>query len=176
MDLAKIAIGKNPPYEVNVIIEVPLRSEPVKYELDKESGILFVDRFISASMVYPCNYGFIPHTLSGDGDPTDVLVVGDLPIIPGAVIPARAIGVLMMEDESGVDEKILAVPTSKITPYYDNIKSYKDLPEILILKIAHFFESYKKLEKNKWVKLLGWQDADQAFIIIEEAIKNAKLK
>lgn len=174
MNLAKIAIGKNPPYDINVIIEVPLRSDPVKYELDKESETLFVDRFIPTSMVYPCNYGFVPHTLGGDGDPIDVLVVSDLPIVPGAVISARPVGVLMMEDESGVDEKILAVPSSKLTTYYDNIKTYKDLPETFLLKIAHFFENYKKLEKNKWVKLLGWEDENKAFAIIKEAIANAK--
>jgi inorganic pyrophosphatase len=174
MDISKITTGKNPPHEVNVIIEVPLRSDPIKYEFDKESSAIIVDRFIGTSMVYPCNYGFIPHTLSGDGDPADVLVVCELPIMPGAVIAVRPIAVLMMEDESGVDEKILAVPTSKLTTYYDNINSYKDLPDILIQKISNFFENYKKLEKNKWVKLLGWEEKEKALAIIEQAIENAK--
>ncbi len=170
MDLVKIAAGKNPPHEVNVVIEVPLGGDPVKYEMDKESGAVFVDRFLHTSMQYPCNYGFIPHTLSGDGDPADVLVVGTLPVIPGCVLAARPIGVLLMEDESGQDEKILAVPTSKLDPFYDNIKSYKDLPESFIAKIAHFFEHYKDLEKGKWVKVIGWDDAPKAFELIREAM------
>jgi inorganic pyrophosphatase len=174
MDISKIAIGKSPPNEVNVIIEVPLRSDPIKYEFDKDSGAIIVDRFMPTSMCYPCNYGFIPHTLSGDGDPVDVLVVGEFPIISSAVISARPIGVLMMEDESGVDEKILAVPSSKMTSYYDNVHSYKDLPEVLLMKISHFFENYKKLEKTKWVKLLGWEDEQKAFELILQGIENAK--
>lgn len=170
MDLAKIAVGKNPPHEINVVIEVPLGGDPVKYEMDKESGAVFVDRFLHTSMQYPCNYGFIPHTLSGDGDPADVLVVGTLPVVPGCVLSARPIGVLLMEDESGVDEKILAVPTTKLDPFYANINSYRDLPESFIERISHFFEHYKDLEKGKWVKVLGWEDADKAIELIREAM------
>lgn len=174
MDISKISLGKNPPKEVNVIIEVPMLSDPIKYELDKDSGALFVDRFLQTPMHYPCNYGFIPHTLSDDGDPADVLVVGKLPIVPGAVIAARPIGVLIMEDESGQDEKILAVPTSKLDPFYDNIQSYTDLPAVLIEQIKHFFEHYKDLEKGKWVKVLGWEGKEKAESLIEQAIQSAK--
>lgn len=169
MDLTKIPAGKNPPHEINVVIEVPLGGYPVKYEIDKDSCALFVDRFLHTSMVYPCNYGFIPHTLSGDGDPCDVLVVSEIPVVPGCVIACRPIGVLMMNDESGEDEKILAVPISKLNPFYDNIKSYSDLPEILIQKISHFFEHYKDLEKGKWVKVTGWADSEKAQQLIQEA-------
>ncbi len=174
MDISKISSGAKLPDEFNVIIEVSLNSNPVKYEFDKESGALFVDRFIGTAMHYPCNYGFIPHTLSDDGDPVDVLVVSDLPIIPGAVIVVRPIGVLIMEDESGIDEKILAVPISKLTTFYDKINSYEDLPEILINKITNFFENYKKLEKNKWVKLKGWEGINQAKAIISAGKQNYK--
>jgi inorganic pyrophosphatase len=169
MDLTKIASGKNPPSEINVVIEVPLGGYPVKYEIDKDSCAIFVDRFLHTSMVYPCNYGFIPHTLSGDGDPVDVLVVSEIPVVPGCVIACRPIGVLMMQDESGEDEKILAVPVTKLTPYYADIKSYKDLPPIFIEKISHFFENYKDLEKNKWVKVLGWEGVATAERLIREA-------
>lgn len=169
MDIQKISSGKNVPEEINVIIEISGNSYPIKYELDKESGTLFVDRFIQTSMVYPCNYGFIPHTLSDDGDPTDVLVIVDMPLVPGCVIPARPIGVLLMEDESGFDEKILAVPTTKAYPYYKNIESYKDLPEIIIEKIEHFFKNYKALEKEKWVKIIGWENKERAKELITEA-------
>jgi len=172
MDINKISSGNNVPNEVNVIIEVSMNSSPVKYEFDKETGALFVDRIIQTSMYYPCNYGFVPGTLSGDGDPVDVLVVGNFPIVPGAVVAVRPIGVLMMEDESGIDEKILAVPTTKIDPFYADIESYKDLPKILIEKISNFFENYKKLEKNKWVKLADWNDANSAKEIIKVGIKN----
>lgn len=174
MDISKISIGKNSPKEVNVIIEVPLGSEPVKYEVDKESGALFVDRFLHTAMNYPCNYGFIPHTLSDDGDPADVLVVGRRPIIPGAVISVRPIGVLMMEDESGGDEKILAVPATKLHPFYDDVEEYTDLPQILLDQIAHFFEHYKDLEKNKWVKVKGWEGKAKAEEIIIASIEAAK--
>ena len=173
MDLNKIQIGKNPPHEVNVIIEVSCGSSPVKYEFDKEMSAIKVDRFVQTAMYYPCNYGFVPHTLSGDGDPADVLVIAEFPIIPGAVIAVRPIGVLIMEDESGVDEKILAVPVDKLTPYYKDIKSYTDLPPILIERIANFFENYKKLEKNKWVKLVGWENEHKAYELIQEAIMRA---
>lgn len=173
MDISKISIGKNPPEEVNVIIEVPLGSDPIKYELDKESGALFVDRFLHTAMYYPANYGFIPHTLSDDGDPADVLVVGNLPIAPGAVIAVRPIGVLLMQDESGGDEKILAVPVSKLHPFYNNIVDYTDLPAILLQQIEHFFTHYKDLEKNKWVKIVGWESKEKAKELILAAIKAA---
>lgn len=175
MDLNKVSIGANPPEEVNVIIEVPAGSNPVKYEMDKESGALFVDRFIQVAMHYPCNYGFIPHTLSDDGDPCDVLVITDFPVVPGAIIKARPIGVLLMEDESGFDEKILAVPTAKLSQYYANINSYRDLPEVMSARITHFFENYKALEKGKWVKLRGWEDAAHAKKLIQEAIERNKI-
>ncbi len=168
MNIEKIGSGKNAPEEINVIIEVPMGSDPVKYEFDKDSGAIMVDRFVQTAMFYPCNYGFIPTTLSKDGDPVDVLVIANNPIIPGAVIKARPIGVLMMEDESGQDEKILAVPTTKLDPYFSNIKSYKDLPEVLINRIKHFFENYKALEKGKWVKVEGWEDENSAKAIILE--------
>ena len=174
MDIKKISPGTNAPEEINVIIEVALNSDPVKYEFDKDSGAIFVDRIIQTAMHYPCNYGFIPNTLSDDGDPVDVLVVGDLPIMPGAVIKSRPIGVLIMEDESGIDEKILAVPTNKTSPYYKDIVSYQDLPEILIHRITNFFENYKKLDKNKWVKLSGWEDYKRAKEIIIEGIDRSK--
>lgn len=174
MDLNIIGAGKNAPEEINVVIEVPMGSDPVKYELDKESGAIMVDRFVQTAMFYPCNYGFIPCTLSKDGDPVDVLVISNYPVVPGAVIKARPIGVLMMEDESGQDEKILAVPTTKLDPYFANIKSYKDLPEIFVSRIKHFFESYKALEKGKWVKVEGWQDVSKAKAIIQEGIEFCK--
>lgn len=155
----------------NVIIEIPMNDEPVKYEFDKNSGAIMVDRFMQVSMSYPCNYGFIPHTLSGDGDPADVLVMSQYKIIPGAVIETRPVGVLMMEDESGIDEKILAVPTTKIDPMFDNIQDIDDVPSIMKDRIVHFFESYKKLEKNKWVKIMGWENAEKAKLLIEKAIE-----
>jgi inorganic pyrophosphatase len=171
MDLTKIPAGKNLPEEFNVVIEVPMNSLPIKYEIDKDSGALFVDRFLQTCMTYPCNYGFIPNTLSGDGDPADILVISKLPVAAGAVMPARAIGVLMMEDESGIDEKILAVPTTKIEPYFANIQEYTDMPQILLDQIKHFFEHYKDLEKNKWVKVTGWQGKARALEIIDAAVK-----
>jgi inorganic pyrophosphatase len=174
MNIDKIAIGKNPPEVVNVIIEVPQGAHPIKYELDKDSGALFVDRFVHTNMYYPCNYGFIPHTLSGDGDPADVLVVSTAPILAGAVISVRPIGVLMMEDDGGKDEKIIAVPTSKTYPFYDGVEEYTQLPEILLKQIQHFFEHYKDLEKGKWVKVLGWQDKATAQSLIVEAIERAE--
>jgi inorganic pyrophosphatase len=174
MNIDKIAIGKNAPDEVNVIIEIPAGGLPVKYEVDKESGSLFVDRFLSTAMFYPANYGFIPHTLSDDGDPADVLVVTPIPVIAGSVIPVRPIGVLLMEDESGMDEKIIAVPISKLTPYYENINSYEDLPRILLEQISHFFERYKDLEKGKWVKITGFAGAEKAKELINQAIEAGK--
>jgi len=170
MDISKIPVGKNAPDEFNVIIEVPLGGEPIKYELDKDSGALFVDRFLYTAMQYPCNYGFIPHTLSNDGDPCDVLVYGSRPIFPGAVVLARPIGVLMMEDEAGVDEKIFAVPTHKLTRRFDRVKDYNDIAEIMLDRISHFFEQYKALEPNKWVKVVGWRGIDEARTCVTEAI------
>ncbi|GLK76986.1 inorganic pyrophosphatase [Methylopila jiangsuensis] len=169
-----ISIGKNPPDEVNVIIEVPIGGEPIKYELDKESGTLVVDRFLYTAMRYPGNYGFIPHTLSDDGDPIDVLVANTRAIVPGAVIACRPVGVFRMEDEKGQDEKIIAVPTPKLTRRYENVKNYTDLPEITLEQISHFFEHYKDLEGDKWVKALGWGDAAEAKTMILEAIERAK--
>lgn len=173
MNLDKISVGENPPEDINVIIEVPLGGEPIKYELDKDSGAMFVDRFLYTSMRYPCNYGFIPHTLSNDGDPTDVLVVGQRALMPGAVVRARPVGVLMMEDEAGIDEKIVAVPHQKLTPYYSNIQTYRDLPQVLQDRIPHFFAHYKDLEADKWVKVLGWEDVEKAHQLIREGIKAA---
>lgn len=170
MDIKKIPCGKNPPEEINVLIEITSGTAPVKYEFDKESGALFVDRFLQVSMSYPCNYGFIPNTLSGDGDACDVLVIADMPLMPGCVVPARPIGVLLMEDEAGVDEKILAVPTKKSNPYYASIDSYEDLPKVMLDRISHFFESYKKLDKDKWVKIQGWANADKAKELIKAAM------
>lgn len=157
--------------EINVIIEIPMNISPVKYEFNKEFAAIFVDRFMQVAMTYPCNYGFIPNTLSGDGDPVDVLVITQHAVIPGAVIKARPIGVLMMEDESGMDEKIIAVPVSKLDSTYDNIKDIDDLNQILKERIKHFFEHYKDLEKGKWVKIIGYENANQAQQLIEEGIK-----
>ena len=174
MDIKKIPSGIQAPWDVNVIIEVPMGSEPIKYEMDKESGALYVDRFLHTAMVYPCNYGFIPHTISGDGDPADVLVVGRRPLMPGCVLAVRPIGVLIMQDEGGEDEKILAVPQSRLHPFYNDVKTYTDLPTILIQQITHFFEHYKDLESSKWVKVLGWKDENEAARLIMEAIEMAK--
>lgn len=176
MDIKKIPIGKNPPHDVNVIIEIPLRSDPVKYEICKESGAMFVDRFLHTAMYYPVNYGFVPHTLSEDGDPVDVMVVGRVPVAVGSVMRCRPIGVLKMEDESGMDEKILAVPHAKLHPFYEEVKSYEDLPQILISQIEHFFVHYKDLEPGKWVELRGWGGPEVAATIIEQAIANAQKK
>ena len=174
MDINKLPAGANPPHEVNVLIEVPLRSDPIKYEYDKKTGFIFVDRYLYTTMFYPCNYGFIPNTLSLDGDPVDVMVVGRMPVVPGAILRARPIGVLKMEDEAGQDEKILAVPIDKITQINRNVRSYKDIPEIDLARITHFFEHYKDLEPNKWVKVLGWGDAEEAHQAILEGIERAK--
>lgn len=174
MRLDAIAIGKNPPEEVNVVIEVAIGGEPIKYEMDKEAGTLFVDRFLYTPMRYPGNYGFIPHTLSEDGDPCDVLVANTRPLVPGSYIAVRPIGVMMMEDEGGGDEKIIAVPVPKLTKRYENVKNYTDLPQITLDQIQHFFEHYKDLEPGKWVKLTGWGDAAKAKQLIAEAIERAK--
>ena len=174
MRLDAISIGKNPPHEVNVVIEVAIGGEPIKYEMDKEAGTLVVDRFLYTPMRYPGNYGFIPHTLSEDGDPCDVLVANTRPIIPGAIIAVRPIGVLMMQDEAGGDEKILAVPVPKLTKRYENVHNYTDMPQITLDQIQHFFEHYKDLEPGKWVKLTGWGDAAKARELIVEAMERAR--
>jgi inorganic pyrophosphatase len=176
MRLDAIAIGKNPPDDVNVVIEVAIGGEPIKYEMDKESGTLFVDRFLYTPMRYPGNYGFVPHTLSDDGDPIDVLVANTRPIIPGAVINVRPVGVLKMEDDGGGDEKIIAVPSPKLTQRYNTVSNYTDLPAITIAQIQHFFEHYKDLEPGKWVKVMGWGDAQEAKALILAAIERAKGK
>ncbi len=174
MDLKKVPIGRNVPYEINVFIEIPMGGNPVKYELDKESGAMFVDRFLHTAMYYPCNYGFIPHTLSDDGDPIDVVVLGQVPVQPGVIIPSRPIGVLLMEDESGFDEKLLCVPIDELHPYYGNVASYRDVRPVLLEQISHFFEHYKDLEPNKWVKIKGWGDTEEALDLIRVAIERAE--
>ncbi len=173
MRIDAIAIGNNPPEDVNVIVEVANGGEPIKYEMDKAAGTLVVDRFLYTPMRYPGNYGFVPHTLSDDGDPIDVLVANTRPIIPGAVINVRPVGVLKMNDESGGDEKIIAVPSPKLTQRYINVRNYTDLPQISIDQITHFFEHYKDLEPGKWVKVLGWGDAAEAKALIVAAIERA---
>ncbi len=173
MDISKISSGVNPPHDINVIIEIPLGGMPVKYEIDKHSGALYVDRFLHTAMYYPGNYGFIPHTLSDDGDPCDVVVVSQIPVVAGCVIRCRPIGVLMMEDEAGQDEKILAVPVDKLHPFYTNVKSYADLPPILIDQIAHFFERYKDLENGKWVKVVKWDGPEAAAGLITAGLAAA---
>ena len=173
MRLDAIAVGIDPPNDVNVIIEVPNGGEPVKYELDKESGTLVVDRFLYTPMRYPGNYGFVPHTLSADGDPIDVLVCNTRAIVPGAVINCRPVGVLVMQDESGGDEKVIAVPSRKLTRRYDKVDNYTDMPPISLEQIEHFFAHYKDLEPNKWVKIDHWGDADEARDLITQAIARA---
>ena len=174
MRIDAIRIGNNPPDDINVIVEVPVGGEPIKYEMDKDAGTLVVDRFLYTAMRYPGNYGFIPHTLSQDGDPCDVLVANTRAIVPGAVMSVRPVGVLLMEDEAGGDEKIIAVPTSKLTQRYDKVKNYNDLPDITLQQIRHFFEHYKDLEPGKWVKILRWGDAEDAHRLILDGIARAK--
>jgi inorganic pyrophosphatase len=174
MRIDAISIGKNPPEDVNVIVEVPVGGDPIKYEMDKEAGTLVVDRFLYTPMTYPGNYGFVPHTLSDDGDPIDVLIASTRPLVPGCVINVRPIGVLMMEDNSGKDEKIIAVPSPKLTLRYEKVHEYTDLPEITIKQIEHFFQHYKDLEPGKWVKLFGWEGSVKAKELIVEAIERAK--
>ncbi|HYP57736.1 MAG TPA: inorganic diphosphatase [Beijerinckia sp.] len=174
MRLDAISIGKNPPDEVNVLIEVPIGGEPIKYELDKDSGALVVDRFLYTSMRYPGNYGFIPHTLSDDGDPCDVIIANTRAIVPGAIMSCRVVGVLLMQDEAGQDEKIIAVPSAKLTKRYEKVLNYTDLPEITLKQIEHFFTHYKDLEPNKWVKILRWGDVEEARKIVTASIEKAK--
>jgi inorganic pyrophosphatase len=176
MRIDAIPIGKNPPHDVNVIIEVPVGGEPIKYEMDKESGTLFVDRFLYTPMRYPGNYGFVPHTLSADGDPIDVLVCNTRAIIPGAVINCRPVGVLVMEDDGGGDEKLIAVPSTKLTKRYEKVQNYSDLPGITIEQIQHFFQHYKDLEPGKWVKIHHWGDSKEAQRLITEAVERYKAK
>jgi inorganic pyrophosphatase len=176
MRIEAISIGTNPPEDVNVIIEVPVGGQPIKYEMDKEAGTLVVDRFLYTPMTYPGNYGFVPHTLSDDGDPIDVLVCNTRPLIPGCVINVRPIGVMLMEDNSGQDEKVIAVPSSHLTKRYENVHNYSDMPDITLKQIQHFFEHYKDLEPGKWVKIGDWMDADNAKRLIIEAIARAKAK
>lgn len=170
MNIDAIAIGNNPPDDVNVIIEVPVGGQPIKYELDKDAGTLVVDRFLYTPMTYPGNYGFVPHTLSEDGDPIDVLVCNTRQLVPGCVINVRPIGALMMEDDSGKDEKVIAVPSSHLTKRYERVGDFSDLPEITLQQIQHFFGHYKDLEPGKWVQIGDWMDAENARRLIEEAI------
>lgn len=174
MRLDAISTGANPPEEVNVIVEVPVGGEPIKYEMDKAAGTLVVDRFLYTAMRYPGNYGFIPHTLSHDGDPCDVLIANQRGIIPGAVVAVRPVGVLRMRDEAGGDEKIIAVPVPRLTRRYESVHDYRDLPEITIKQIEHFFQHYKDLESSKWVEMLGWGDATEAKQVIVESIARAR--
>ncbi len=171
MDISKISVGEDPPFDLNVIIEVPQGGDPVKYEHDKASGALMVDRILHTPMRYPCNYGYLPHTLAEDGDPVDVMVVGLYPVMPGSVFRARPVGVLLMEDDGGKDEKILAVPHTRIWPYYRNVHAPSDLPEIITKQIWHFFDHYKDLEDNKWTKVIDWADAPKAHQLILEGIE-----
>lgn len=170
------ATGINPPDDINVIVEVPYGGEPVKYEMDKATGRLVVDRILHTSMRYPGNYGFVPGTLADDGDPIDVLIASQQQIIPGAVINCRPIGVLLMHDEAGSDEKILAVPATQVSAIYKNIKDYRDLPEMQLQQIAHFFEHYKELESAKWVRIEGWADAQRARELITDSIERLALR
>ena len=162
MNLDRVGSGDNIPNEINVVVEIPAHSDPVKYELDKETGAMFVDRFMNTAMHYPCNYGYVPNTLSKDGDPVDVMVVTIYPLIPGSVIKCRPVGVLKMTDESGDDAKILAVPIDGLSRHYRGVQDYRDLPEILMDQIAHFFEHYKDLDEGKWVRVGGWGSTDEA--------------
>lgn len=173
MNLDAIRAGNHPPDDINVIVEVPVGGEPIKYEIDKTSGALVVDRFLYTPMRYPGNYGFVPHTLCGDGDPLDVLVASTRALVPGSVINCRPVGVLVMEDESGMDEKVIAVPSSRLTRRYDAVKTLIDLPEITRSQIEHFFQHYKDLEPDKWVKIVKWGDAAGAREFILEAMQRA---
>jgi inorganic pyrophosphatase len=174
MRIDAVPIGANPPHEINVVVEVPIGGEPIKYEMDKASGTLFVDRFLYTAMRYPGNYGFVPHTLSDDGDPVDVLIANTRAIVPGAVASCRPVGVLVMEDEAGGDEKIIAVPSTKLTRRYERVKTCADLPQITLDQIGHFFEHYKDLEAGKWVKIVRWGDDAEARALIEAGIAKAR--
>jgi len=179
MSLNQVPTGKDVPNDFNVIIEIPMQGDPVKYEVDKESGAIFVDRFMGTAMQYPTNYGYVPHTLADDGDPVDVLVMTPVPLIPGVVVRCRPLGVLMMEDEAGLDAKVLAVPVDKVCGLYGHLKSHTDVSEWRLNMIAHFFEHYKDLDKGKWVKINGWGGIEQAKKEILEGVENynnAKIK
>ena len=174
MNLDRVNSGRDVPNDFNVVIEIPMNGDPIKYELDKETGALFVDRFMSTAMHYPCNYGYIPHTLSGDGDPVDVLVVTPYPLIPGVVVRCRPVGMLKMIDEAGSDEKLLAVPVDKLITIYRKVQSPRDLPQITLNQIAHFFAHYKDLEAGKWVKVEGWVGLEEAKKAIQDGVKRYK--
>ncbi|ROT47332.1 inorganic diphosphatase [Candidatus Cardinium hertigii] len=174
MNIEKITLGDNFPNDMHVIIEIPMHHNPVKYEMDKASGALFVDRFISTAMYYPCNYGFVPHTRSGDGDPSDVLVITSWPIMPGVVIKTRPIGVLLMEDEAGPDEKIIALPTQKAAPEFAYMEDIEQIDPLLKGRIMHFFSHYKDLENEKWVKIKGFEGKEKAVALLMEAVQRAK--
>ncbi len=176
MRIDAISIGDNPPNDVNVIVEVPLGGQPIKYEMDKDAGMLVVDRFLYTPMAYPGNYGFVPHTLSDDGDPIDVLICNTRALMPGCLINVRPIGVLIMEDNAGQDEKILAVPSPHLTQRWEAVTNYSDLPPITLQQVEHFFEHYKDLEPGKWVKIGDWFGADKARELIVEAIERANRK
>ena len=171
MGLVRVPTGNDIPHDINVIIEIPAHSEPIKYEVEKESGSLFVDRFLSTSMHYPCDYGYIPKTLSEDGDPVDVLVITPVPVNRGCVINCRPLGMLVMSDEAGEDRKILAVPVRKLTSLYDHVNTIADLPPMMLRQIEHFFNHYKDLEVGKWVKIEGWRDCDAAKAEILDSLK-----
>ena len=162
MSLNNVNAGRDVPNDFNVVIEIPMNGDPIKYEVDKESGAIFVDRFMGTAMHYPCNYGYVPNTIADDGDPCDVLVITPFPLIPGVVVRCRALGVLKMTDEAGGDSKILAVPVEKLLPLYSSLQTVEDVPELTLRQIQHFFEHYKDLEKGKWVKVEGWVGADEA--------------
>lgn len=174
MGFEQVSAGKDVPNDINVIIEISAQGDPIKFEVDKDSGAVFVDRFMGTTMRYPCNYGYVPHTVAGDGDPVDVLVVTPFPLQPGVVIRCRPVGILKMEDESGEDAKVIAVPVTKLTPLYETVKSCDDLPELLLKQISHFFEHYKDLEPGKWVKVVGWGNVDDARQEILSGLENAK--
>ena len=174
MSLNNVKPGKNIPETFNVVIEIPAESDPIKYEVDKESGAVFVDRFLTTAMYYPCNYGYVAQTLSGDGDPVDVLVITPYPLHPGVVVPCRALGILKMEDEAGMDGKVLAVPTTKILKMYEPWKTVEDVNPMRLKAISHFFEHYKDLEEGKWVKVLGWEGIDAAHKEILDGVENYK--
>ena len=166
MNLDKVTSGRDVPNDFNVIIEIPMHGDPIKYEVDKETGAMFVDRFMSTAMHYPCNYGYVPHTLSEDGDPVDVLVVTPVPLITGVVVRCRPVGMLKMTDEAGIDAKIIAVPVDQLCSIYKEVKKPDDLSPLLLRQVSHFFEHYKDLEENKWVKVEGWVDATAAKVEI----------
>lgn len=174
MNLDRVDAGKDLPNDFNVIIEIPMNADPIKYEIDKATGALFVDRFVQTAMHYPCNYGYIPHTLADDGDPTDVLVVTPFALMPGVVVRCRPIGMLKMSDEGGEDTKLLAVPIDKLTPLYRNIETPRDLPEVMIAQLTHFFGHYKDLEPGKWVRIEGWVGPEEAKAEILASVKRYK--